>query len=78
MRWTSSSPRTEFTVAASYQWRPNENFYGLGHRSSNADHTDFALRQSWVGAHLNSPPRYIRVGFEDKWISTRAATGRIP
>ncbi len=79
MRWTASSPRTEFTVAASYQWRPNENFYGLGHRTSKADHTDFALRQSWVGAHLEfAAPRYIRVGFEDKWISTRAATGQNP
>ena len=49
-RWTLSPPKTEFTLAASYQWRPKENFYGLGHSSLKSQHTDFALRESWIGA----------------------------
>jgi hypothetical protein len=32
-RWTASSPKVNFDLAGSYQWRPKENFYGLGHQS---------------------------------------------
>src|SRR5262245_51211605 len=42
-RWTASSPKVEFLLAGSYQWRPKENFYGLGHGSQVSQHTDFAL-----------------------------------
>ena len=77
VRWTASSARTEVNVAASYQWRPNENFYGLGHQSSKSDHTDFALRQSWVGAHFEfAAPKYFRAGVENKFISTKTGPGQ--
>src|SRR5215510_6258536 len=68
-RWTASSPKAEFTLAGSYQWRPKENFYGLGHDSLKSQHTDFALRQAWVGSHVEFAfPKHVRWGAENKWI----------
>jgi hypothetical protein len=76
-RWTASSPKAEFTLAGSYQWRPKENFYGLGHQSQESQHTDFALRQSWVGSRVEfAVPRHIRWGVENKWISNRTFAGK--
>src|SRR5262249_83636 len=76
-RWTASAPKTQFTIATSYQWRPMENFYGLGHESLKSQHTDFALRQSWVGAHMEvALSRHLRWGVENKWISTKTLPGQ--
>jgi hypothetical protein len=78
-RWTASSPKAEVTLAGSYQWRPRENFYGLGHRSLKSEHTNFALQQSWFGAHVEvAAPKHFRWGIENKWLSTKASSGRGP
>jgi hypothetical protein len=78
-RWMVSSPRVEFTLAGSYQWRPKENFYGLGHESLESEHTDFALRQSWIGASVEvALPAHMRWGVESKWISTKTFPGHNP
>lgn len=77
IKWTTSPPKTEFTFEASYQWRPNENFYGLGHRSLESQRTDFALRQSWLGASVKvAAPKHIRWGLENKLVVTKALAGR--
>jgi len=78
-RYTASSEKAEFILAGSYQWRPKENFYGLGHRSEKSQHTDFALRQSWIGAHIEvASPKHLRWGIENRWISTKTLPGQNP
>jgi len=48
-QWTSPLAASQFIAEASYQWRPQENFYGLGHNSLKEKHSNFALRQTWSG-----------------------------
>ncbi len=77
LKWSARSKISEFVLEGSYQWRPNENFYGLGHRSLESDRTDFALRQSWAGARVEfTVPKHLRWGVENKFIATRALAGR--
>ena len=62
-------------LQASYQWRPEEQFYGLGQDSRQSQHTNFALRQKWVGWHTQvTPVRRVRIGGEQKivWLETEA------
>jgi hypothetical protein len=49
IQWTSSTPAGTWIAESSYQWRPQENFYGLGHNSMRVKHSMFALRQTWAG-----------------------------
>ena len=78
-RWTVGSSKAEFTLAGSYQWRPMENFYGLGHRSQRSDRTDFALRQTWVGTHIEvALPKHFKWGVENKIVGTKALPGTNP
>ncbi len=78
-RWIVANAKTEFTLAGSYQWRPRENFYGLGHRSQKSQHTNFALQQTWVGADLEiALPKHFRWGIENKWLSTKTFSGKSP
>ncbi len=49
-------PASKFVIEGSHQWRPQENFYGLGHDSLKSQHTNFALRQSWAGLRLEVTP----------------------
>jgi Omp85 superfamily domain len=77
IRWAATAPKTEVSLEASHQWRPKENFYGLGHDSLESQHTDFALSQSWVGARLElSAPEHFRWGADYRLVGTRAVAGR--
>jgi hypothetical protein len=79
VKWTAPLPKSKLTLESSYQWRPKENFYGLGHRSLESQHTDFALRQSWIGALLElGLPKHFRWGADYKLVSTKAVAGRNP
>ena len=74
--WSIKPPKTEFAIALSHQWRPKENFYGLGHDSLESQHTDFALRQTWVGARVEvRAPEHFTWGAEYKFLATRADAG---
>jgi len=42
----------------SYQWRPKENFYGLGHDTKKGQRTNFALRQTWTGVRYEASMRH--------------------
>lgn len=67
-------------LQASYQWRPEEPFYGLGHASLRSQRTNFALRQKWVGWHAQvTPVHRIRVGAEQKivWLETESGRSRL-
>jgi len=55
-QWSMGLPRGRFIIEGSHQWRTQENFYGLGHDSLKSQHTNFALRQSWVGLRLMITP----------------------
>ena len=49
IQWVSATPAGSLIAESSYQWRPDENFYGLGHNSVRDKHSMFALRQTWAG-----------------------------
>jgi hypothetical protein len=44
LHWMLAAGISRLVAESSYQWRPEENFYGLGHRSSHEKHSQFALR----------------------------------
>jgi hypothetical protein len=76
IQWAIKPPKTEFTMEASHQWRPKENFYGLGHDSLESHHTDFALSQSWIGARVEvQAPKHVTWGMEYKFVATKAKAG---
>jgi hypothetical protein len=72
IQWQSATPAGSVIAESSYQWRPDENFYGLGHNSVPNQHSMFALRQTWAGLrweyHLK---RRVRGGalYRTAWIS---------
>lgn len=67
VRWTNPVGKAQFVLEGSYQWRPEENFYGFGMDSRLSDHTKFALRQTWTGARGEiAPHRRVRFGGEYK------------
>ncbi len=79
LNWAWDSPIGWLWAESSYQWRPEENFYGLGHTSSRGARTNFALRQTWVGVRYEIiPVQRIRVGVLQRiaWLS--ALPGRSP
>jgi len=76
IQWVIKPPKTEFMLEMSHQWRPKENFYGLGHDSLESQHTDFALRQTWMGARLEvRAPKHVIWGVEYKFVGTKAKAG---
>src|SRR5947207_12681131 len=49
IQWVSATPAGSLIAESSYQWRPDENFYGLAHNSVRDKHSIFALRQTSAG-----------------------------
>lgn len=56
IQWSKEISAGKFIIEGSHQYRPQENFYGLGHDSLESQHTNFALRQSWAGIRLEVTP----------------------
>ncbi|MDA2923186.1 BamA/TamA family outer membrane protein [Acidobacteria bacterium AH-259-L09] len=78
-QWTSAIGWSKLVLEASYQWRPQENFYGLGMQSLKEQRTNFALRQSWTGLHWElAPTKRLRWGSEYKLAWLSALRGRNP
>jgi hypothetical protein len=76
VQWMLKPPKTDIVFEMSYQWRPKENFYGLGHDSLQSQHTDFALRQEWMGARVEvHAPKHFTWGGEYKFLETKATAG---
>jgi len=78
-QWTNTLPASQLIAEGSYLWRPQENFYGLGHGSLKEKHSNFALRQSWAGLRWEvKPAKRFRWGalYRLAWIS--ALPGRNP
>jgi hypothetical protein len=74
IQWSSAISRSDLVLESSYQWRPQENFYGLGHDSHVSDRTQFALRQTWVGARwqVNLLRRLkLGTGYKRAWLLTQ-------
>lgn len=77
LEWNSGLPASQFYLEVSYQWRPQENYYGYGHDSSKATHTSFALRQSWTGLRYEVlPAKRLRLGVLNRWAWITATQGR--
>ena len=79
LNWTLAEGIHRLVAESSYQWRPQENFYGLGHDSLREKHSQFALRQSWGGLRYEvQPTRHVRTGllYRVAWMS--ALPGRNP
>jgi hypothetical protein len=79
LNWAWTTPAGRLVAESSYQWRPEENFYGLGHDSERGKHSQFALRQSWLGVRYELKPiRRMRAGILHRvaWVS--ALPGRNP
>ncbi len=75
--WSFPLPRQRLEIEASYQWRPQENFYGLGHRSFKGKRSNFALRQTWTGVRWEIDiAKRVGWGTEYKlgWLSASAGT----
>ncbi len=75
VRWEGGLEHSRLTAAISYQWRPQENFYGLGHGSLAEKHSNFALRQTWAGVHYEVvAKKRLRWGalYRQAWISALA------
>jgi len=73
LQWTSRTPIGSLIGESSYQWRPEENFYGLGHNSPRDKHSMFALRQTWAGLRWECQvkDRRVRWGalYRTAWLS---------
>lgn len=72
IRWRNPLGKTLLVLETSYQWRPEENFYGLGMDTSEQERTKFALRQTWGGVRFEVAPKTrLRIGGEYKlaWLS---------
>ena len=72
IKWDSATLAGSLIAESSYQWRPDENFYGLGHDSVRNKHSMFALRQAWAGLRWEYPVKgRVRGGalYRTAWIS---------
>jgi outer membrane protein assembly factor BamA len=77
LRWRTSLPGSAFLAEASWQWRPQENYYGYGHESLRSERTSFALGQTWAGVRFEIyPHRRLRIGVLDRVSWTVAKEGR--
>lgn len=77
LSWARAFGRTRLLLEGSYQWRPQENFYGLGHNSLKSQRTDFALRQTWTGLRYEAiPVGWVTAGVEYKaaWLTALPGT----
>ncbi len=77
-RWTTETRAGAVIAESSYQWRPRENFYGLGHDSAEQNHTSFALRQTWAGVRWEKRARSrLRWGalYRTAWLSALPGSG---
>jgi hypothetical protein len=71
-QWSSALGPSQLFWEASYQWRPQENYYGPGHDSQRQLHANFALRQSWAGIRWElRPAKHFRWGilYKQAWIT---------
>ena len=76
VRWQAALPASELSFEGSYQWRPQENFYGIGHDSLRSQHADFALRQTWTGVHFDlHPVKWFQWGAMYRLMWLRAQPG---
>jgi len=78
-QWSTATRQARLVMEGSYQWRPQENFYGLGMDSKKSDRTQFALRQTWSGVRFEFLPlgnERVRFGSEYRlaWLSTEKST----
>ncbi|NWG12606.1 MAG: hypothetical protein HXY20_03630, partial [Acidobacteria bacterium] len=74
---TMALGKTRFILQSSYQWRPQENFYGLGMKSVGESRTKFALRQTWGGGRFELVPhRRLVFGVEYRmaWLFSTKGT----
>jgi hypothetical protein len=77
LNWAWDTPGGRFLAEGSYQWRPEENFYGLGHASSGGMRTSFALRQTWAGVRYEvAAARRVRAGMLHRIAWMSALPGR--
>ena len=80
VNWGVSSAHARLVLESSYQWRPQENFYGIGHDSLREKHSQFALRQTWAGvrSEVAGLRQRLRAGvlYRAAWVS--ALPGRNP
>ena len=77
VQWSRELPASKFIIEASHQWRPQENFYGLGHNSLKSHHTNFALRQSWAGLRWEvNPIERIKLGAVYRLSRSKAVSGQ--
>jgi hypothetical protein len=79
LSWAQTLGRSRLFLEGSYQWRPQENFYGLGQESLQYQRTNFALRQTWTGVRYEvTPLGWLRSGTDYKvaWLS--ALPGKNP
>jgi len=78
IQWRSATPAGSVIAESSYQWRPDENFYGIGHNSVRNKHSMFALRQTWASLRWEYQVKgRVRWGalYRAAWISAlRGAT----
>jgi hypothetical protein len=66
-------------LEGSYQWRPQENFYGLGQDTQEGRRTSFALRQTWSGMRYEATPvGWLKAGTEYRWAWLEALPGTSP
>jgi len=80
VRWQSPPRKLRLWLEGSYQWRPQENFYGLGMDSRKENRTQYALRQTWSGLRFEFVPmERLRFGSEYRiaWVSARAGTNPV-
>ncbi len=68
------------SLEGNYQWRPQENFYGLGQDSRKDQRSNFALRQTWTGARYEFRP-HARLAFGTEyrqvWASAHDGTNSV-
>lgn len=77
LRWKLGLPAGTLFTEASYQWRPQENYYGAGNESVKGKHSNFALRQTWMGIRWEIPAgRHWRWGALYKIAWLKALPGR--
>jgi hypothetical protein len=77
--WTATAGISRFILEGSYQWRPRENFYGLGQDSVKEQRTNFSLRQTWAGVRAELEPHSgVLFGAEYRTAWLQAGPGSNP
>ena len=77
IQWSSRFRSNVVFVESSYQWRPQENYYGQGHNTWRTWRTNYALRQGWSGLRWEGyAHRRIRLGALQRGAWMTASEGR--